>query len=72
MKELVTDDPDLQRYFSYYDDLGVDYYDQSFCFKICAQDLVLKQCGCVDIITPAINDASYCSSDTDLKCLSSF
>ena len=72
LKELETEDPDLKRYFGYFNDLGVDYYDQNFCFKICSQDLLLKQCGCVDLFTPAINNASYCGSDVELKCLSSF
>ena len=34
LKELETEDPDLKRYFGYFNDLGVDYYDQNFCFKI--------------------------------------
>ncbi len=72
LKNLETDDSNLKRYFNYFNDLGVDYYDQNFCYKICAQDLLLNQCGCVDITTPAINNASYCESDSELKCLSSF
>ena len=72
LKNLESGDPDLKRYFGYFQDLGVDYYDQNFCFKICAQDQLLKKCDCMDLTTPAISNASYCESDVQLKCLSSF
>ena len=72
LKKLKADDHDLKKYFGYFNDLGVDYYDQNFCFKICAQDLLLKHCGCVDITTPVINNASYCENDVQLQCMTFF
>jgi hypothetical protein len=72
LKKLETDYPNLKRYFGYFHDLGIDYYNKKFCYQVCVQDLLLKQCGCVNIITQAINNASYCEIESDLKCLSSF
>ncbi len=72
LSNFETDDVELKKLFRYIQDLGVDYYDQNFCFKICAQDFLLKKCGCLDITTPEINNALYCASDSELLCLNSF
>ena len=60
LKDLVTDDTDLKRYFGYLTNLRVDSYQRELCFINFAQDRVLKQCGCLDVTTPTISNASYC------------
>ena len=57
------------RYFNFFE---IDYYDQNFCFKLCSQDKLLAMCGCIDITTPSIENATYCASDNELDCLNDF
>ena len=62
----------LKKLFEYFISLGVNYYDQDFCFTLCYQDKLLTECGCIDIISPKINNALFCSTDNQSICLSSF
>jgi hypothetical protein len=57
---------------SYFKQLNVTYYDQSFCYKLCYQDKLINNCGCADIKTVTLNGTLFCASDQELDCLNSF
>ena len=58
--------------FSYFRDLNVTYYDQNFCFKICFQDKLIENCSCCDISTPSIRNATFCETESELKCYNEY
>ena len=58
--------------FSYFRQLNISYYDQKFCYKMCYQDKLIKQCGCADIIAPTLNNVDYCATLELISCLKGF
>ena len=57
---------------SYFDELNITYYDQSFCYKLCYQDKLINNCGCADIKTVTLNNYLFCASNQELDCLNSY
>lgn len=61
-----------QRLFTFFQDLGVTYYDQKFCQRLCYQDKLIDRCNCCDLVTPRIRNASYCAKNQELLCQNEF
>jgi hypothetical protein len=72
LKELKSDNTYAKKLFGYFNDLGVTYYDQNFCYTLCYQDKLINKCNCCDISTPSILNATYCANDDELECLEKF
>ena len=62
----------MKKLAAYSASLGINYYDQNFCFTLCQQDQLLSYCGCISISTPKINNATYCETDTQIECMGRF
>ena len=72
LEDLTTSNAYGKILFKYFDYLNVSYYDQNFCNTMCYQDKLIDICGCCDIITPSIRNASFCANDKEIKCLKQF
>ena len=58
--------------YSYMNDLNVTTYKQDFCYSMCYQDKLVKNCSCSDIDGPLIDSSIFCSSPTEIQCLLDF
>ena len=44
-------------------------YDQNLCFLLCYQMLVIKNCGCFNVVFPnVVNGIRSCQTDKDYEC----
>jgi hypothetical protein len=57
---------------NYFNELNVGNYDQNFCFTLCYQDKLINECGCCDIVTPAIRNVTFCDTENKIKCMENF